>query len=298
MSGADGMTDEMGAGGWERLGRVPLEALGPSLMHMHWAAQPLSWFGEAYAPHRADYGQRALTWDRGPGVSTARMISAASDDGIRLGVTFASSRYQILDPSGTVAAEKALAGSTLAELTKWIGTSAGRVGLDPGRFVPLSTGKVPPAAVADGAPFGGGDTEGLAELARCFGNADAALEDVRGRYPAAGPVWTWPHHFDMATLLTVLEDPDPERTRSVGVGLSPGDVSYAAPYFYVTPWPYPDPADLPDLPVGSWHREPWVGAVLQGSDILEAGDAVAQADRVARFLDAAVPACVALVRDG
>jgi hypothetical protein len=82
----------------------------------------------------------------------------------------------------------------------------------------------------------------------------------------------WPHHFDLATLITVTAAKETaESIRSVGVGLSPGDEHYGEPYFYVTPWPYPDPKKLPPLPeIGRWHTKNFTAAVLPAHQILAA----------------------------
>ena len=52
-------------------------------------------------------------------------------------------------------------------------------------------------------------------------------------------VQLWPHHFDIATLRTLVQHEDAELAKSVNVGFSFGDGSYAQPYAYVSPWPYP-----------------------------------------------------------
>jgi hypothetical protein len=54
--------------------------------------------------------------------------------------------------------------------------------------------------------------------------------------------------------------------------MSPGDGSYSQPYFYVSPWPYPDVSTLPPLVLGHWHTEGWVGAVLTAEEILPKTD--------------------------
>ncbi len=87
--------------------------------------------------------------------------------------------------------------------------------------------------------------------------------------PGPSPVWCWPHHFDMATYVS-LEAGDAEDARGIGTGMSPGDESYSEPYFYINPWPYLDAGNLPQLPPpGHWHTEGFVGAVATASQILE-----------------------------
>jgi hypothetical protein len=106
-----------------------------------------------------------------------------------------------------------------------------------------------------------------------------------GEFSEASSVRCWPHHFDIAILLTVAPG------KTVGLGLSPGDSSYAEPYWYVTPYPYPKNPELPPLPEGGrWHTEGFFAAVLRGSDLL-AGDPGTQRQRSESFLRAALQVC-------
>lgn len=80
-------------------------------------------------------------------------------------------------------------------------------------------------------------------------------------------VRSWPHHYDVGTLL-LLDDEDPETARSIGVGLSPGDGSYAEPYFYCSPWPVPDTARLGSAPDGlKWHLDGFVSLIATANSL-------------------------------
>jgi hypothetical protein len=112
------------------------------------------------------------------------------------------------------------------------------------------------------------------ELAKWYGNAALCLEAL------SSPIRCWPHHFDIATQIGSGD-------RSIGVGMSPGDGNYQQPYFYVSPFPYPDVASLPALASGTWHTKEWVGAVLIGEEILPKTD---QQKFVEHFLQGAISA--------
>jgi len=133
------------------------------------------------------------------------------------------------------------------------------------------------------------------QLDSFFYNSSLLLQDLRSRYDGASPVRVWPHHFDMATLITVREPSEPggEDGVSVGAGLSPGDPVSDGPYWYVTPWPYPDAKQLPGLSAGSWNADGWVGALLPASELPSAGDS--QKDAVQAFFDEAVEASIKLL---
>ena len=101
----------------------------------------------------------------------------------------------------------------------------------------------------------------------------------------------WPHHFDIATRITLPDAKD----ASIGLGMSPGDDSYDEPYWYVSPWPVPPATDtLPRLaPTSSWHTKDWFGAVLLSSTLPE--EAPAQRAALREFLDAALRASRTLI---
>ena len=184
---------------------------------------------------------------------------------------------------GAVEAARPLAGVTETDARAWTFATLAAFGLDAGQLdAPL------PYDLEDPLPGAGYATGGLAPalaaLSAWYGLADQVLQAAVGEMtdarPGPSPVRCWPHHFDLGTLVA-LETGDPETARSVGIGLSPGDGSYAQPYLYVTPWPAP--ADLPPLgPIGRWHTEGFVSAVLTGEDIAAQAD---PAGALAAFVD-------------
>ncbi|MDT8340537.1 MAG: hypothetical protein RQ751_03410, partial [Longimicrobiales bacterium] len=131
------------------------------------------------------------------------------------------------------------------------------------------------------------DGRALEVLEAWFADGALLLEAIRAAETSASEVRCWPHHFDIATLLTFpVGDED---TRYVGIGLSPGDESRAGPYWYVNGWPHPDPETLPEPPhPGEWNTEGWVGGVLGAAPILDVAEADAQGAAVAGFLQDAV----------
>src|SRR5262249_4520783 len=121
----------------------------------------------------------------------------------------------------------------------------------------------------------------LGELGGWFASGGAGLRDV------AAPFLVWPHHFDLGTI--VFLDPPGEHARQIGVGMSPGDGSYAEPYFYVTPFPIADGVPWPPLAGGGvWRRQGWKGAVLTASVLVAAGDASARRGHAREFLSSAL----------
>ncbi|MFT6396142.1 MAG: hypothetical protein ACJAYU_000885 [Bradymonadia bacterium] len=137
-----------------------------------------------------------------------------------------------------------LDGVTLEQGMKWLSEIFGKT-------LGRGTYDMPEHPVANGAPFA--SSPSMAKLQTYYERGDRALSAL------GGTVRCWPHHFDLAILHERGEG------RSFGTGMSPGDGSYADPYWYVTPWPYPaDTSALPELADGEWHTDGWVGAVMSG----------------------------------
>ena len=156
-----------------------------------------------------------------------------------------------------------------------------RAGFDTDRLTTKKHYEIPTHAVADSAAFDASPV-GLSTMAAAYHDAWLLTSDVAAREPGASPPRCWPHHFDLATLITLitlitlpaLRD---AVTRTIGVGVSPGDASYPEPYVYVGPYPKPDVASLPRLARGHWHTDGWVGAVLTMPDLIVFSDGAAQA---------------------
>ncbi len=126
---------------------------------------------------------------------------------------------------------------------------------------------IPASPLEGGEPFPTAAAE-VREILAWYAHGHHHLTRYRQAAPGAGPILCWPHHFDLAVL---TEPWGPDDSRTVGVGLSPGDEMLPEPYWYVTPWPYPSPEELPALSAGRWVTEGWVGALLPGSEVLGSG---------------------------
>lgn len=132
------------------------------------------------------------------------------------------------------------------------------------------------------------DTTPLSALGAWYASGQAALANIierfAGRAVDVPRARCWPHHFDIAALFP-LDAGDPETARSIGVGMSPGDESYAQPYFYCTPWP--TPPSLPAAPAPfAWHTAGFTSLVLTAETIDAATD-----------LDAAITAAFTTAAD-
>lgn len=202
---------------------------------LHWAAQIASAAGNTLLEKKADDSHANLGWDL-----TARALAGHPIGGRRAALRLEDATLLVLDEESNPRATKALAGETLASALAWLASIFGASELRRPEH------ELPDHPVKTGAAF---TTNGDPALATLYARADEVIGGI------ATPVRCWPHHFDIATLISLGGE------RTIGIGMSPGDGSYAEPYWYVTPWPYPK-GDLPSLKHGRWHREGWTGAVL------------------------------------
>jgi hypothetical protein len=268
---------------WRELGTVAPSELSQARLQLHWAAQLVSAPGASSLPAAEDYSQTNLGWDAELGLLTGRNVGSAS---VQAALAFEGLELLVLD-GGRERSSMRLAGHTLQQALTWLGQE---ISVE-GEALALPVHEMPPYTVGEGGVFSDAGTEARAELSAWFANSFGLIRDAVADYPDAAPVRCWPHHFDVASLLTLHSGVGAEEARSIGVGFSPGDGSYDQPYFYVTPWPYPDADGLPLLADGAhWHTEGWTGAVLTGEQLLSTPPAERQ--RTARHaLDRAVAAC-------
>lgn len=237
----------------------------------HAAAQLLARAALANLPAAPDDSHSNLEWS----VAEAAFLTHWLGGGAarcRIGLGLTPLRLVVTHEDGRVD-ELALASRALADVKGWLDGVLVRNGL-----VAAGSSTLPydlPAEVADIDRFGA-DDPGLAALAAWFSLAAQSLVDFAAENaaikPGPGPVRAWPHHFDMATYVS-LEPGDPETARGVGVGFSPGDGSYDQPYFYVNPWPHLAAGSVP-APVapGHWHTDGFVGSIATGQAILTEAD--------------------------
>jgi hypothetical protein len=276
---------------FEPLGLPPPAALTEARIELHWAAQVVAAAAHALIPAVPGDSHTSLEWSTAGRLLMGGMTPRKS----RLGLRPADLTLVVVDNAGSPQRELSLAGRTLDEAFAWVAETLGGAALGMPRY------QMPDHVVGHGGAVGGSEPSALAELARWYASADALLRDFASSQPYAkehaSPVSCWPHHFDIATLVSVPGGA-PGHARTIGVGLSPGDSSYAEPYFYVTPWPYPESPALPQLPAGAaWHRTGWFGAVLTGTAIFRdvEGTLPRRAEIVREFLDVASRASAALL---
>jgi hypothetical protein len=282
------------------LGGVTNEDLIDARRTLHWAMAAASAPGKQLIPPRPDASEQSLVWDGGRSAFLQGAIPGVHET-FRSGLVLDPPALALFDKAGEVSASHPLIGQILDEAYAWLTVEVEtRIGRPlekplerPAPDQPEET-EMPDAAVAHGAPFRF-DHGGPAELARWFAFGASLFEEIRAREPLAGEILLWPHHFDLATLITL--EGEGKNAKTVGVGLSPGDSGRPLPYFYVNAWPAPKDPDLPALPSGGvWNTEGWFGAVLEAEPLLTLATAEQQTAAARAFLTVAVEACQGFVR--
>jgi hypothetical protein len=246
---------------WKTLGKVAPDQLSEARLQLHWAAQLLSAPGTSLLPAREDYSHTNLGWDSVLSVLSGRNVGPRA---LRAGLVFEGLELALIEAQRERASIR-LSGRTVQQCLDWLsGELAGEAaGLQ------LPAHEMPAHAVGDGDVFSEAGAGARAELAAWFSNAFDLLRETVADEAGASAVRCWPHHFDIASLVRLDTAGGFEEARSIGVGFSPGDRSYDQPYFYVTPWPYPDSTALPPLPSrANWHTEGWTGVVLTAERVL------------------------------
>ena len=259
--------------------------LSDARLQVHHAAQLATAMGISYLPRRSDDSHTNLEWLSAAGVLASRVVPG--DPPFRIGVRVVDLTLCMLSGGDRLLGTIPLHGRTIDQAASWIRERIADSSADPSRFSLDRHYTIPHHAVDDGAAFDASDRASFEQLAAWFELGASMLARIREANDGS-EIRCWPHHFDIATLITVAAE------RTVGVGLEPGDVYYAEPYFYVSTRPEP-PRDALTAPLaggGAWHTHEWVGAVLPGSRVV---DASLIREQVEAFLDSAVDACRALV---
>jgi hypothetical protein len=275
------MTPDIATGpaDWKMLHVSPVSLINARLQ-LHHAAQLANAAAMSLLVPQHDDSHTNFEWLDSAGLLAAQPVPSSEGSPVR--VALRPGDLSIVVIQGQSSDELRLDSLTVEDAFHWLQAALPNRGVDAAQLTLKKHYEIPHHEVAEGGAFDATDTHALAELGAWWHDAHLALDAYARTVNDTSSIRCWPHHFDLATL-AVRNTPSGEF--SVGVGLSPGDEHYAEPYFYVTPYPYPSPGSLRQLPIGRWHTSGWTGAVLRGSEIVAAGDE--QENMVAEFMAAA-----------
>jgi hypothetical protein len=276
-------------------GTIKPRELTESRLQLHYAIQFIAATGEALAEPLPDYSHTSLDWNPDMAVFLGAPIRAATPFRVALNpVTLTSI---LLDSKQEAIATFPLQQKTLVDGMSWHQGEISKLGADASKieFLAYPPDDFPDHSLAHGATFNSQAESGRQALTDYYAHTHRLLQEIVDTTEDASPIHIWPHHFDMAILI-MLSGKKGRGPMTIGVGMSPGDVNYDEPYWYVSPYPYPDTANLPSLAGhGFWHNEHWVGAVLTASQLTQ-DSAEAQEEQVRTFLQSALDASEVLLR--
>jgi hypothetical protein len=239
----------------------------------HLAAQWATKAARANLPAKEDDSHSALIW----APETQSMLSqpiAISEVHLRVGLSFPDFALSFA-VNDSAPETLSLAGKEISTVDAWLDDQLIQHGLSPSSAIELPYA-LPWADDQTLAVLPSPPGANLTPLADWFDRATdviAHIKDEIEKLPSPSPPITlcWPHHFDIAALF-LLEAGDPEHTKSINIGLSPGDETYGEPYFYVSPWPYANIDDAPPLTVGHWKSDSFAAAIATRQEIASVAD--------------------------
>src|SRR5579883_811980 len=281
---------------WHLIGKIKSQALTESRLQLHYAIQFLAATGAALAEPLPDYSHTSLAWHPGLEVFVGSAIQAPQPFQVALDPV--SLKLILLNQQSETIATLPLPGKTMATGLDWLQQAVSQLGVD-GRkiaFLTYPPDDFPDHPLAHGAAFAANQALALSELTDYYANTHPLFQTIMATTEDATATRIWPHHFDLATLI-MLPGTKNGGPLTVGVGLSPGDASYHEPYWYVSPYPYPETASLPALNGhGFWHTQHWVGAVLTASRLTDPVSVETQQQQVESFLHAALETSITLLQ--
>ena len=191
---------------WVPLRGIDQRRLSEARLQAHYAVQWLARAARAYVTPQPDDGHTNLGWDGALGGFTTHPLK----DGAWLSLKITDLTLALHVGEGRTQVESfSLDGRSDAQARQWLSEQLGAQGLDAHALDAPSPYEMPAHAVSQGAAYGpAGLSDALDELATWFGNAALLIGTIQrqmiGRKLAALPARCWPHHFDLATLTTLL----------------------------------------------------------------------------------------------
>ena len=282
--------------GWLKLGEIAPSLLVETRLQAVWAGRLVSAVGAAHLPVLPDDLQTSLEWLSGPELLASE--PPLRGRAFRAGFRVSNFSLVVLDGMSRPMEEFALDRRTLDDARAWLEEVIAEYRDEERVRVQLPLQGPPVHPVAGGRVFELEAANASLELARWYAGAEVILRELATITPHATPVRCWPEHLDLCTSIVVTAAADARPAQSIVVGMSPGDVFMAEPYWYVALDPYTSASALPALGHGAdWHTHGWVGAVLRARKLLP-GSASGQRERLVAFLEESIAAARDLFRTG
>lgn len=269
---------------WKIFNYPAAEELEIARHQFHQAIQNVGSIGRSFLPEDPSDQTANLEWDSKLQRLAGRWIEG--DEVFRSSFSLSDFSVLLVDELYNTISSISLEGNKQRSVMIWLEEEIAELGLQSNDISLKLPYTIPEYPTAKREAFDEVNPIAAQELEAWFHNADLVLNKITACLEGASEVRCWPHHFDIASLITLVDTGDVETSKSINVGMSPGDGNYNEPYFYVSPWPYPV-TELPDISEtgGFWHEENWIGAILKSSDLNHLKSAGDQQETVTNFLD-------------
>lgn len=280
---------------WKTLEFPDKEELIMARHQYHQAIQNVGSVGRSFLPEKPGDVNANLDWDS----KLLRLAGRWITGELVFRSSFSLSEFSVflVDELFHTISHFPLQGKKQIDVMIWLEEQIDMLGLDSSQLSLKLPYQIPEYPTAKREAFEVNSEVAGREFDALFHNTNLVLHKIVAGIEGASEVKCWPHHFDIASLITLADTGDPETSKSINLGMSPGDSSYNEPYFYISPWPYPV-EELPDIASsgGFWHEHNWVGAVLRVSDIREKQSAQEQHDAVLKFFNHGLNALMPLMK--
>ncbi len=282
---------------WETLTEEVKGLIEPRLQ-LHYAVQTVASLGDSLLEKKPDWSHSSLQYLPEQYAFYSESYTTSSDK-IKITLKLPNLELQVQNAEDKALASTSLYNRTLQEAIVWLKNELNKQGINADKLeIPRHPDDFPNHPLSHSARFSsssieGEEEKGFQEIASYYKNTMGALQRLFLQHEGASPIRTWPHHFDMSTLITIREatEASGEDGSSVGIGFSPGDGKNPTPYWYVSPWPYFAKEKIRPLSAGVWNTEGWFGALLKAEDIL--ADPNTQESKLHSFLEEASQICLA-----
>ncbi len=283
------LTKAVAVNHWQAL-RIDPQKLKADAENLHQAIQLVAMAGKYFIPETADDSHTASIWIVDKELQHGGRIHGEKQD-FMVGLSYPDFALQLLTTDLEIMSAFPLNGKTFAEAFQWLRNQLKMQELDAAKLLPKMHFDIPDHAIKHGKPFRVENFEYMQELAHHRTNGHILHRYFRQLLHRDEEILIWPHHFDEGLYLPfTFEGETP--TTSVSFGLAMPDFYYPEPYFYITAFPQAEKTARKDVNIaspGHWHRQDWLGQVLETHFIIQAGTTASeQAGLALNFLYQAI----------
>ena len=250
---------------WKTIRKEEVSNLIEARKALHQVVQLVSAFPRKILPADPTDESASLVWSEKLG----GLQSNATDDDINVSIALSFVDFKLLILQGeNLISELSMEGKSVNEGLEWLKSETSKLS-QAGDQINLDL----PYEIEsyDYSQALHSDVNAIDVYTALFSNSNQILQAGVSKWENAHDVRCWPHHFDLATLIPFQHDENGELTKSIGIGMSPGDDGINEPYFYVNIWPNVNYDELSkhSLENGHWNKKGWSGAVLIYTDFVD-----------------------------